>query len=206
MQNAPLVTGWVFFNPLSETIVEFPVNVQNVVWTKDTNEGSPVDESITFASSEGVTVNADVGLAFHIDGQKAPRLYARFRESDVNVLAHGYVRNVVREALGEVASTMPVQEIYGAGKTRLIREAQRIVSEKLTPDGFVIDQLTFASALRLPRTSSTRSTAPSRRPRARSRRRTGCARSAPRPSRPSRRHAARRRRHASERAATPTRC
>ncbi len=150
VQDAPIVTGWVVYNPLTEMVVEFPTNVQNIVWTRDAHEGSPVDESISFASSEGVSVNADVGLAFHIDGSKAPRLYARFRERDVKVLAHGYIRNVVREAINETASEMPVQEIYGAGKTRLLNDSLRKVSERLVPDGFVIDQLTFNSALRLP--------------------------------------------------------
>lgn len=46
--------------------------------------GSPIDESITFASREGVSVNADVGIAFHIDREMAPRLYARFHERDIS--------------------------------------------------------------------------------------------------------------------------
>ena len=150
VQNAPIVTGWVAFNPLTEQIIEFPTNVQNIVWTRSLTEGNPSDESLTFASAEGVTINADVGLAFHINADKAPRLYARFRERDITVLAHGYVRNVVREALSEGASEMPVQEIYGSGKTRLLNNALRRINDRLSADGFVIDQLSFASALRLP--------------------------------------------------------
>lgn len=150
IQNAPTVTGWIFFNPLTEQIVEFPINVQNMVWTRDMREGAGADESITFASSEGVTINADVGLAFHIEPTRAPRLYARFRESDLNVLGHGYIRSVAREALNEVASQMSVQELYGTGKTSLIRNSQQIITERLGGDGFVIDQLTLVSSLRLP--------------------------------------------------------
>jgi regulator of protease activity HflC (stomatin/prohibitin superfamily) len=150
VQNSPIVTGWVFYNPLTEILVEFPTSVQNVVWTRDLHEGAPMDESITFASSEGVTVNADIGLAFHIEADRAPHLYARFRQKDLMILAHGFVRNVVREALNEGAADMPVQEIYGAGKTRLLNNVHRLVAERLQPDGFVIDQLTFNSALRLP--------------------------------------------------------
>ena len=150
VQDAPIVAGWVAYNPITEMVVEFPTSVQNIVWSKDAHEGSPSDESITFASSEGVTVNADVGLAFHVEAQRAPRLYARFRQRDVLVLAHGYVRNVVREALNEGAAVMPVQQIYGAGKTRLLNESLQRVVSRLGDDGFVIDQLTFNSALRLP--------------------------------------------------------
>ncbi len=150
VQDAPIVMGWVAYNPLTELVVEFPTSVQNIVWSRDVHEGAPTDESITFASSEGVSVNADVGLAFHIEPQRAPALYQRFRQRDVLLLAHGYVRNVVREALNETAALMPVQQIYGAGKTQLLNESLHRVIERLGNDGFVIDQLTFNSALRLP--------------------------------------------------------
>ncbi len=150
IQNSPTVTGWIFFNPLTEEIVSFPISVQNMIWTQESHEGSSADESITFASSEGVTVNADVGLAFHIEPSKAPRLYARFREDDLMRLGHGYMRNVAREAMNEVAAQMTVQELYGTGKTRLVHEAQRLLTERLGPDGFVIDQLTLVSSMRLP--------------------------------------------------------
>src|ERR1700685_2577073 len=67
VQDMPVVTGWVFFNPLTEQIVLFPTSVQNVVWTQSAHEGKPFDESITFSSEEGVNVNADIGLSFHIE-------------------------------------------------------------------------------------------------------------------------------------------
>src|SRR6185503_3676331 len=96
--DMPTVTGWVFFNPLTEQIVIFPTSVQNVVWTASAHEGRAVDESITFSSNEGVNVNADIGLSFHIEPSLAPKLYARFRQNDMMALADGYVRNTVREA------------------------------------------------------------------------------------------------------------
>src|SRR3569832_2279314 len=50
VDDIPVVTGWVFYNPLTEQLVMFPTSVQNNVWTKDPHEGSPRDESITFTS------------------------------------------------------------------------------------------------------------------------------------------------------------
>src|SRR5947207_12703390 len=40
VQNSPTVQGWVFFNPLTEQVVQFPTSVQNVVWTQSPHEGS----------------------------------------------------------------------------------------------------------------------------------------------------------------------
>src|SRR5258708_14600455 len=66
IQDMPVVTGWVFFNPLTQQVVLFPTSVQNVVWAQSAHEGRPFDESITFSSGQGVNANADVGLSFHI--------------------------------------------------------------------------------------------------------------------------------------------
>ena len=150
VDDIPVVTGWVFYNPLTEQIIEFPTSVQNVVWTASPHEGNAVDESITFSSQEGVNVGADIGMSFHIDGKMAPHIYLRFREPDLMKLADRYVRNAVREAFNDVASRMQVQDIYGAGKTKLIQDVTKELQDKLGKDGFVIDQLTINGALRLP--------------------------------------------------------
>ncbi len=151
VQDMELKTGWVFYNPMFEQIVLFPTSVQNIIWTASAHEGNtPHDESITFSSAEGVNVNADVGLSFHIDPTLAPKLYARFRQNDMIALANGYMRNVVREAFNEVASTMPVQSIYGPSKSKMLSDVQKRVHEALGKDGVVIDQLTINGALRLP--------------------------------------------------------
>jgi regulator of protease activity HflC (stomatin/prohibitin superfamily) len=150
VQDMPVVTGWVFVNPITEQLVTFPTSVQNVIWTSAPHEGRPVDESITFSSGEGVNVNADVSLSFHIEPNLAPHLYARFRQTDLNALAYSYARNTVREAFSEVSSTLPVHEIYGSGKSKLLSDVTKRVADRLGTDGFVIDQLTINGALRLP--------------------------------------------------------
>ncbi len=150
IQDMPVVTGWVFFNPLTEQIVLFPTSVQNVVWSQSTNEGKPFDESITFSSSEGVNANADIGLSFHIEPNLAPRLYGRFRLNDLSLLSDGYMRNTVREAFNDVTSKLPVQEIYGPGKSGMLNDVTEKCREVFGKDGIIIDQLTINGALRLP--------------------------------------------------------
>ncbi len=150
VQDLPIVSGWVAYNPFSETIVEFPTTVQTVTWSQSPHEGQGHDESITFSSSDGITVSADVALSYHVDASHAGRLYTRFRETDMTHLTHGYVRNAVRDALNEQASQMVIHDIYGAGKTRLLEATIRQVRDRMGQDGFVVDQLSFQGALRLP--------------------------------------------------------
>jgi regulator of protease activity HflC (stomatin/prohibitin superfamily) len=150
IQDMPVVTGWVFYNPLTEQIVLFPTSVQNVVWTQSPHEGKPVDESITFSSSEGVNANADIGLSFHIEPSMAPKLYGRFRLNDLDKLSDGYMRNTVREAFNDVASKLPVQDVYGAGKSKMLADVTQKCRDVFGKDGIVIDQLTLNGSLRLP--------------------------------------------------------
>ncbi|MGO9836399.1 MAG: prohibitin family protein [Polyangiaceae bacterium] len=150
VQDMPVVTGWVFYNPLVEQIVLFPTSVQNVVWTQSAHEGRAFDESITFSSSEGVNVNADVALSFHIEPSLAPKLYGRFRLNDMERLADVYMRNTVREAFNDVGSKLPVQDVYGAGKSRMLAEVTQKCRDVFGKDGIIIDQLTINGTLRLP--------------------------------------------------------
>ena len=155
VDDIPVVTGWVFYNPLTEQLVMFPTSVQNIVWTKDAHEGNPHDESITFSSKEGANINADIGLSFHIEPTLAPHLYLRFRKNDLVELANGYVRNAVREGFNVAASQLPVQDIYGAEKGKLVADVLKRLQEQLGKDGFILDQLTFNGALRLPESVAT---------------------------------------------------
>jgi regulator of protease activity HflC (stomatin/prohibitin superfamily) len=128
----------------------FPTNIQNVVWTQAVTEGSPIDESITFSSAEGVVIGSDIGLAFRIKPERAPNIYLKFRQPDLQIMCNTYIRNAVREAFNSVASKVPVQEIYGVGKSKLVADVVKALNDKLGEDGFIIDQLTINGALRLP--------------------------------------------------------
>lgn len=150
VDDIPVVTGWVFYNPVTEQLIQFPTSVQNVTWNKDPHEGSPNDESINFSSLEGVNINSDIGLSFHIEPSLAPHLYLRFRKSNMIELANGYVRNALREAFNVVASQMPVQAIYGADKAKLVADVTKKLQDQLGKDGIIIDQLTINGVLRLP--------------------------------------------------------
>ena len=155
-RRSSLVTGWVFYNPLTEQLVMFPTSVQNIVWTKGRARGQPPRRvHHLFSSAEGANINADVGLSFHIEPTMAPRLYLRFRKNDLAELANGYVRNAVREAFNVVASKVPVQEIYGAGKGQIVADVVKRLQDQLGKDGFILDQLTINGALRLPESVAT---------------------------------------------------
>jgi regulator of protease activity HflC (stomatin/prohibitin superfamily) len=149
VSSLPLVTGRVWYNPLTEEIYQFPTFMQNVVWTRTPSEGRPFDESFTANSREGVPFNFDVGVSYQIEADKVPSIFLKFRE-DAHTLTTVYIRNQVRDAFSIEASKMAIMDIVGPGKPHLLNAVQHDLEGKLGPDGIHFDNVSIIGKTRLP--------------------------------------------------------
>jgi regulator of protease activity HflC (stomatin/prohibitin superfamily) len=146
----PVRTGWVFYSPLSTQIIEFPTYVQTVKWTKDINEGHPINEEMGFNSKEGMEIFVDVSMSYAIEAAKVPEFYVKYRVADMDMFTHGILRDVVRNSLNEVASTYVVEDIYGEKKAEFLRKVQGMIEQKMSPVGVSVQQFGFIGAPRVP--------------------------------------------------------
>jgi len=155
----PVRTGWVVYSTLSTQIIEFPTFVQTVKWTKDTNEGHPVNEELGFNSKEGMEIFVDVSLSYAIEAAKAPDFYVKYRLADMESFTHGILRDVARNSLNEVASMYVVEDIYGEKKAEFLSKVQAKIEQKMSPLGVSVQQFGFIGAPRLPTVIATAITA-----------------------------------------------
>jgi len=146
----PVRTGWVVYSPLSTQIIEFPTYVQTVKWTKDTNEGHPLNEEMGFNSKEGMEIFVDVSLSYAIEPTKVPDFYVKYRVSDMDTFTHGILRDVVRNSLNEVASTYVVEDIYGEKKAEFLGKVEGMIQDKMKSVGVGVQQFGFIGAPRVP--------------------------------------------------------
>lgn len=148
--DIPMRTGWVFYSPLKTQIIEFPTFVQTVKWTRDTQEGHPINEEMGFNSREGMQIYSDVSLSYAIDPAKVPEFYVKYRLNDLELFTHGILRDIVRNSLNEVASTYNVEDIYGLKKAEFLQKVQDLIQSKVSPVGVGIQQFGFIGAPRVP--------------------------------------------------------
>jgi regulator of protease activity HflC (stomatin/prohibitin superfamily) len=160
--DIPIRTGWVFFSPLRTQIIEFPTFVQTVKWTRDTAEGHPINEEMSFNTKEGMNIYADVSVSYAIDPQKVPDFYVKYRVNELEKFTHGILRDIVRNSLNEVASTYTVEDIYGVRKAEFLQKVQDLIQSKMTPVGVGIQQFGFIGAPRVPEVIATSITAKAR--------------------------------------------
>lgn len=146
VSSKALGVGW-YFTPPGVTIYEYPVFTNNYTWRYSKADG--VNERFTFQDKNGLSISADVSVAYRADPAKAPILFQKYRVDMDGVLA-GALRNTVRNAIVSNASTMSVEQIYGPQKAALIEKARKQASAYLEPYGLHVEQLYWASNIILP--------------------------------------------------------
>ncbi len=139
---------WIGFN---EELHLFPTFAQNYVWTKASTEGSRNDEAFSFQTKEGMVVGADIGITYAINPNMVSNIFQKYRKG-VDEITNVYIRNMVRDALVTQASTRAVEDVYGMGKTALMKAVEKQVKDQCTPIGIDVEKIYWVGDLRLPPT------------------------------------------------------
>lgn len=129
---------WVGIN---EELFLFPTFTQN-----HTYQG---DGRIGFQTREGLTVEADIGVTYHIQPDKVSLVFQKYRKG-VDEITGTFLRNMVRDALVKRSSTLPIESVYGAGKADLIEQVFQDVAAQTQGIGITVEKLYWVGELRLP--------------------------------------------------------
>lgn len=140
VNDYPVVTGMQWYNPWYSTVIEYPTFNQTAVWTKDENEGSPTNEEISYASSEGMGFEADISLSYNLIPEKVPAFYVKFRNDDLRLFTHGYLRSVARRGYAELAPQYSAEQLYTDKVGELDKKVQEYVNNEVNQFGVEITQ------------------------------------------------------------------
>lgn len=146
-----VTTGFVSYNPISTSVLEWPTFVQTAVWTADRSEGrTNRNDEITFNSKEGLTIKANVSLSYQLDPAKIPQFYVQFRTDNMETFTHGFLRNVARDAFNEEAARYTVEELYSTKKEEMLGNVKGRINSVVSQYGVKIDQFGYIGAPLLP--------------------------------------------------------
>lgn len=138
-----------YYIGMNEQLFLFPVFQQNYTWTHSEHEGKPVDESMNVQTKENMNVNMDVGISYHLQQDKVPEIFQKYRKP-IEEIQEVQLRNSVRNALTASAAHMSVDQILGADKEQLLTEATKTVQAEFNPEGIMVDKLYLVSSPRPP--------------------------------------------------------
>ena len=148
VSDQALGVGW-YFTPVGTNVYEYPVYTSTYAWTSSSTEQTRTDEAFNFQDRNGLNLSADLSVAYRVDPVRAPILFQKYR-TDMEGIVGGPLRNAVRSALVEEAARLGVEEIYGPKKAELIAAVWRVVSHYFEPYGLHVEQIYWASNIRVP--------------------------------------------------------
>lgn len=130
-------TGW------NSELYLFPTFLQNYSW-KD-------DQAITMQTSEGLSIRTDAGITYSIQPDNVVKVFQKYRLG-IDEITNTFLHNMVRDAMNEVASTMTVEQIYGANKEKFIRQVNEIVKPEAANNGIEVEKIYLVGSFQLPET------------------------------------------------------
>jgi len=146
-------TGWFWYNPFTESVIEYQTAQRLEKWTKDTNEGKPINEEVSFTNKDSMVINADVGIAFSLDPGSVPKFYVKFLAKDEDDLdtkfTNGYLKNQVRNCLNELAGQYDIKQIMG-DNAEFLKRTHACIQDDVKQWGVNVDQFGLIGAPRPP--------------------------------------------------------
>lgn len=133
-----LTTGLVLYVPGLTSVYEYPTYTQTTKL-----EG---DSALTFNSKEGTVFRAPVSISYSLDAAKVPAFYVKFRSDDLNTFTHGFLRNIVRDAVADESARYTAEEIYADKREEIRVAAQKRITDQVGAYGVVIEQFGFLGA------------------------------------------------------------
>ncbi len=119
----------------------FPTFLQNYSWTGK--------ESITMQTAEGLSITTNAGITYQIAPDNVVKVFTKYRLG-IKEITNTFLHNMVRDAMNEVASTMTVDQIYGAKKEEFITKVSEKVKNDAAKTGIEVDKIYLIGSFELP--------------------------------------------------------
>jgi regulator of protease activity HflC (stomatin/prohibitin superfamily) len=125
-------TGTVFYNPITTTIFEFPINIRHKEYTE---EGSFVVNS-----KDGSEFHVSPIVNYRINPDKATQIFAKYRK-DLDGIENGFLKTAVTEAFRIVTNGYTADQLISS-REAFDNKVKSVLRKQLEPEGFVLDQFT----------------------------------------------------------------
>jgi len=131
------VTGWVFYNPLSTKIVEFPTYVQHKEYKRI--EGLS-DESFVVNSKDGSEFHCSPMVNYAVKREKVPYIFSKYRVT-LDKIEEGFLKTSIYDAFRVVANSYTADALI-SNRQEFEIKVRKVLETQLEPEGFTLQQFT----------------------------------------------------------------
>jgi regulator of protease activity HflC (stomatin/prohibitin superfamily) len=129
-------TGWVFYNPISTKIYEFPTFIQH----KEYKKTEDIDNSFVVNSKDGSEFQVSPIMNYSVQREKVPAIFAKYRRS-LPEIEEGFLKTAVYDAFRLATNKYTADELI-SNRAVFEVEVRRLLESQLLKEGFIINQFT----------------------------------------------------------------
>lgn len=126
------VTGWVFYNPITTKIYEFPTYIQHKEYVGD--------NSFVVNSKDGSEFSVSPIMNYSVQREKVPTIFAKYRRS-LEQIEEGFLKTAVYDAFRLATNKYTADGLIGNREIFEV-EVRRLLEAQLLQEGFIINQFT----------------------------------------------------------------
>jgi regulator of protease activity HflC (stomatin/prohibitin superfamily) len=135
------VTGWVFYNPISTKIVEFPTFMQHKEYKQVLEDGEIIsDESFVVNSKDGSEFHVSPLLNYSVKRERVPYIFGKYRV-ELSMIESGFLKTAVYDAFRVVANSYTADELI-SNRQQFEIKVRKVLEDQLSPEGFILSQFT----------------------------------------------------------------
>ena len=121
--------GWVWYNPITESIFQYPTFIQRVTY-----------EPFTVNPKDAAIFSMTPTLAYQIDEAKATEIFIKYRQP-VKELEKGYIKTCIFEAYRTCANNYTSDELM-ANRAKFEAEVRARLDYSMNQEGFIVREFT----------------------------------------------------------------
>ncbi|WP_439880601.1 SPFH domain-containing protein [Pontibacter sp. MBLB2868] len=129
VQDVSLVTGRVWFNPLTEEVFQFPTFVQTIDYSE-----------FTVNAKDGSVFTVDPTISFRVIPGESPRIFAKYRK-DIDQITQTTLYNYTRDAFRIQFNQYSTDSII-SNRQSFEDKVQLALDNALRKEGFELEQMT----------------------------------------------------------------
>lgn len=134
-------TGWVFYNPITTRIYEFPTFIQHKEYKVNVEDGQVTsDESFIVNSKDGSEFHVSPIINYSVQREKVPAIFAKYRR-ELGEIEQGFLKTAVYDAFRLATNKYTADELI-SNRAVFETEVRRLLESQLLKEGFIINQFT----------------------------------------------------------------
>lgn len=127
--QAEPVTGWIFYNSITQKVFKYPVFIQRVDY-----------DAFTVTTKDAAIFSMDPVLAYQLNRDKATDVFTTYRKP-LKDIEQGYMRTCIYDAYRITANNYTSDELM-ASRAKFESEVRSMLDQSLGDEGFIVKEFT----------------------------------------------------------------